>query len=94
MSINIFYKNFIFKFPKIIFFVLLITAIIFGYFSRLLVIDASSDTLILEGDKDLAYTQLINSRYYSSDFLILAYTPKENLFSEKTLNNIESISSN
>ncbi len=94
MSINNFYKNFIFKFPKIIFFVLLITVIIFGYFSRLLVIDASSDTLILEGDKDLAYTQLINSRYYSSDFLILAYTPKENLFSEKTLNNIESISSN
>ena len=94
MSINIFYKNFILKFTKIIFFVLLITAIIFGYFARLLVIDASSDTLILEGDKDLAYTQLINSRYYSSDFLILAYTPKENLFSEKTLNSIESISSN
>ena len=94
MPINNFYKNFIFKFPKLIFLTLVITVIIFGYFARLLVIDASSDTLILEGDKDLAYTQLVNNRYYSPNFLILAYTPSENLFSDNTLQNIESISSN
>ena len=41
---------------------------------------------VLEGDKDLAYTQLINKRYYSPDFLILAYTPKADLFSKNTLN--------
>ena len=94
MQINIFYKNFIFKFPKLIFITLLIMVIIFGYLARLLSIDASSDTLILEGDKDLAYTQLVNNRYYSPNFLILAYTPSENLFSDNTLQNIESISSN
>jgi hypothetical protein len=65
----------------------------FGYFANNLVIDASSDTLILEGDKDLAYTQLVNKRYYSPDFLILAYTPKESIFSKSTLDNIDSISS-
>ena len=92
MQINIFYKNFIFKFPKLIFITLLIMVIIFGYLARLLSIDASSDTLILEGDKDLAYTQLVNNRYYSPNFLILAYTPSENLFSDNTLQNIESIS--
>jgi len=91
---NAFYKNFIFKFPKLIFFLLLIIVIVFGYFAKFVVIDASSDTLILEGDKDLAYTQLVNNRYYSPNFLILAYTPKENLFSKNTLENIESISSN
>ncbi|MDB9762207.1 MMPL family transporter [Alphaproteobacteria bacterium] len=92
--LNAFYKNFIFKFPKLIFFLLLTIVIVFGYFAKFLVIDASSDTLILEGDKDLAYTQLVNNRYYSPNFLIIAYSPKENLFSKKTLDNIESISSN
>ena len=48
-----FYKNFIFKFPKVIFLLLLTLAIVFGYFAKFLVIDASSDTLILEGDQDL-----------------------------------------
>ena len=94
MLFNAFYKNFIFKFPKLIFFLLLTIVIVFGYFAKFLVIDASSDTLILEGDKDLAYTQLVSNRYYSPDFLILAYTPKEDLFSTNTLENIESISSN
>ena len=51
-----------------------------------------SDTLILEGDKDLAYTQLVNKRYYSPDFLILAYTPKEGLLSKNTIETIENIS--
>ena len=94
MLFNAFYKNFIFKYPKLIFFLLLTIVVVFGYFAKFLVIDASSDTLILEGDKDLAYTQLVSNRYYSPDFLILAYTPKEDLFSKNTLENIESISSN
>jgi len=88
-----FYKNFIFKFPKVIFLLLLTLVIVFGYFAKFLVIDASSDTLILEGDQDLEYTQLLSKRYYSPDFLILAYTPNENLFSVNTIKNIETISS-
>ena len=54
-------------------------------------IDASTDTLILEGDKDLEYTQLVNKRYYSPDFLILAYSPSNDLFSQDTLDNIQNI---
>ena len=45
----------------------------------------------MEGDKDLEYTQLVNKRYYSPDFLILAYTPQNDLFSIDTLDNIENI---
>jgi len=87
------YNDYIFKFPKIISILLISCLLFFGYFANNLVIDASSDTLILEGDKDLAYTQLVNKRYYSPDFLILAYTPKESIFSKSTLDNIDSISS-
>jgi len=92
VSFNNLYNNFIFKFPKIILGILVISVIFFGYFANNLIIDASSDTLILEGDKDLEYTQLISKRYSSPDFLILAYTPKEDLFSSNTLKNIEDIS--
>jgi len=78
------YKNYIFKFPRTLLILSVSFLFIFGYFANNLIIDASSDTLILEGDKDLAYTQIVNKRYYSPDFLILAYTPKEDLFSKIT----------
>ena len=43
--------------------------------------DASSDTLILEKDKDLKYFQLLNKRYKSSEFLLIAFKPNEYLLS-------------
>ena len=92
MSFNNLYNNYIFKFPKTIIVLLFSSLIFFGYFANNLIIDASSDTLILEGDKDLEYTQLVGKRYYSPDFLILAYSPNEDLFSSNTLKNIEDIS--
>ena len=36
-------------------------------------LDASSDALLLEGDKDLRYLREVNSRYGSKDFLFLTY---------------------
>ena len=92
MFLSNLYNNYIFKYHKTILTLLLSFLLFFGYFANKLNIDASSDTLILEGDKDLAYTQLVNERYYSPDFLILAYTPKEDLFSKNTIETIENIS--
>ena len=46
----------------------------------------------MEDDKDLAFTRLINKRYYSPDFLVIAYTPKAGLFDAKTISNIREIS--
>ena len=92
MFLSNLYNNYIFKYHKPILTLLLSFLLFFGYFANKLNIDASSDTLILEGDKDLAYTQLVNKRYYSPDFLILAYTPKEDLLSKNTIETIENIS--
>ena len=92
MFLSNLYNNYIFKYHKPILTLLLSFLLFFGYFATKLNIDASSDTLILEGDKDLAYTQLVNKRYYSPDFLILAYTPKEDLLSKNTIETIENIS--
>lgn len=48
-------------------------------------LDASAETLVLENDKDLRYSRLIGSRYKKHDFLVLTYTPKDEMFSDKSL---------
>ena len=88
---NIF-ENIILKFWKLILFLILVLVIISSYQIKNLTIDASSETLILEDDKDLAFTRLINKRYYSPDFLVIAYSPKASLFDAKTISNIREIS--
>ena len=88
---NIF-ENIILKFWKLILFFILVLVVISSYQIKNLAIDASSETLILENDKDLAFTRLINKRYYSPEFLVIAYTPKASLFDSKTISNIREIS--
>ena len=53
--ISQFYQNFIIKNPKTIFVVLLIALVSFGYYSKDFRLDASSETLLIEGDPDLKY---------------------------------------
>ncbi len=54
-------------------------------------IDASSDALTLEYDKDLDYFREIGKRYQSGDFLIVTYKPNEELFKSKTLNHLKTL---
>ena len=49
------YQNLVLKNPKSIFIILLITLISFGYYSKDFRLDASSETLLIEGDPDLEY---------------------------------------
>ena len=77
--IDFIYKKIIFKFSKVVILLMLILTSIFFFAALNLKIDASSDTLILEKDKDLKYFQLLNKRYQSSEFLIIAFKPNENL---------------
>ena len=50
-----FYQNRVLKNPKTIFLVLIVAILSFGYFSKDFRLDASSETLLIEGDPDLAY---------------------------------------
>ncbi len=47
------YKNNIIEKPRFVFFVLICLFLIFGYYSKDFRLDASSETLLLEGDPDL-----------------------------------------
>ncbi len=57
----------------------------FGFEARHFRLDASAETLILENDQDLKYARQVDARYGSSDFLLLTFTPKEDLLSDRTL---------
>jgi len=87
-----FYTQIVFKYAKTILALIFLLVSFLGYHAFSLKIDASPETLLLENDKDLAYSRLVNQRYRSPDFLVIAYTPKENLLSQQTLTNIKNLS--
>tara|TARA_B100001121_G_scaffold297211_1_gene303379 strand:+ start:572 stop:2953 length:2382 start_codon:yes stop_codon:yes gene_type:complete len=86
-----FYQNKVIKNPKITLVVLLLALLSFGYYSKDFRLDASSETLLIEGDPDLEYLQEITKKYGSKEFLILTYTPNEGMVSESSVNNLLSL---
>jgi predicted RND superfamily exporter protein len=86
-----FYQNIILKNPKSIFLLLIISLLSFGYFTKDFRLDASSETLLIEGDPDLEYLIELNKRYGAKEFLILTYTPNEGMVTESSVNNLLSL---
>ena len=85
------YQNTVLKKPKIILLFLIVALLGFGYFSKDFKLDASSDTLLIEGDPDLKYLKEITNRYGAKEFLVLTFTPKGPITSEETINNLLSL---
>ena len=86
-----FYQNVILKNPKAIFVLLIFAILSFGYNSKNFRLDASSETLLIEGDPDLAYLKEVSERYGSKEFLILTYTPYEGMVTDSSINNLLSL---
>ncbi len=87
-----FYRNIVFVYPKTVLLLIFFLISFLGYQTFNLKIDASAETLLLEDDKDLAYSRVVNERYRSPDFLVIAYTPHAPLLSETTRENIRRLS--
>ena len=85
------YQNLILSSPKVAIVLIVIVAIFFGYQSKDFRLDASSETLLIEGDPDLKYLQEINEKFGAKEFLVLTLTPKEEITSQNTINNILSL---
>ena len=51
-------------------------------------LDASADSLVLENDSSLKYYRSIREQYGSDDFLIVTYSPQQELFSAEVLADI------
>jgi len=85
------YTNFITAHYKAVLLALTIITGVFGYYSQYLSIDASAETLLLENDQSLKLTREVHGRYISPDYLVVSFSPKEDMLSEKTLSTIKSI---
>jgi len=87
------YKKLIIDFSKTTIILLCSVLAFFLYFSKDFKLDASSDSLLLESDKDLKYLREINERYGSKDFLVLTYTPVLSFADEETIINLQFLKS-
>ena len=83
-----FYQNIVLKKPGFVLILLLICLCFFGYHSKNFRLDASSETLLIEGDPDLKYLNEINDRYGAKEFLVLTYTPKKRMIDESSIKNL------
>ena len=54
-------------------------------------LDISADSLVLENDKSLKYYRAINARYGSDDYLIITYTPEQELFEQTSLDDLREL---
>jgi len=54
-------------------------------------LDASGDSLLLENDADLRYYRSIRARYGSGDYLVITYTPTQDLFSDAVLEQLRAL---
>jgi predicted RND superfamily exporter protein len=63
----------------------------FSLFVQHFKLDASGDSLVLENDKDLRYYRSIQARYGSDDYVIITYTPKNDLFSKESLSDLKGL---
>ena len=85
------YDNVILKFPIAVLFVLLTSITVLGYYATKLEIDASAETLLLDDDKDLKFSREVNKRYYNPNFLVITYSPNEDLLSKESLDRLKKL---
>ncbi|WP_345984351.1 MMPL family transporter [Sulfurimonas sp. HSL-1656] len=86
-----FYTGFVFRHPWLVIAIVLLTAAVMGMQAVKLSVDASAETLLLENDKDLAYSRLVAKRYRGQDFLVITYTPEADLLAPRTLEDIRTL---
>ena len=70
---------------------LLFTLLFFGYQSLNLKLDASSDTLILENDKDLIASREVSDTYSSNEFLIITLSDADGIITTKNIEFIKTL---
>ncbi|MBS9782913.1 MAG: RND family transporter [Arcobacter sp.] len=86
------YDKIILKYPIKVLLVLLLGIAFLGYYATKLEIDASSQTLLLDDDKDLKFLREVNKRYINPNFLIVSFEPKKGgLLSKENLDTINKL---
>jgi predicted RND superfamily exporter protein len=86
------YRHLVLRHPGVWLILITLISAAAGYQLQGFHLDASSESLVLENDRALDYYRSISKRYGGSDFLVVAYTPKDaELFSEKALQQLDAL---
>jgi predicted RND superfamily exporter protein len=85
------YNRIVLGHPKVLLIVLLLLLAFFSYHAKDFKLDTSPDTLLLEDDKDLKTFREITTRYNIKEFLVVTFTPYEDLFSEASLKRLKKL---
>ncbi len=88
MTISRIYTAIVLKRPLIICLLIGASLVFWGFQARYFKLDASADSLLLDNDKDLKLFRETHDRYGNGEFLFVAFTPKADLFSPKTIEHI------
>lgn len=74
--------------------VLLLLALVLAflaYHAPTFKLDASADSLVLEDDQDLEYFREFAKRYATQDFLVVTFTPQEDLLADAVLQRLDAL---
>ncbi|MFH1725302.1 MAG: MMPL family transporter [Elusimicrobiota bacterium] len=82
------YDRIVLERPKAAILTLVAVFAFFGYWAKDFRLDASGESLVLEHDDDVRYFAAINDRYQGGDFIIITYSPPEDLFSKESLDRL------
>ena len=79
------YEKIVLSHPWLVIILLVLLTSVFAMHASDYKVDASADSLVLEGDEDLEFYREVGKRYASEEFLLVAYQPKAALLSDETL---------
>ncbi|NPA74410.1 MAG: MMPL family transporter [Epsilonproteobacteria bacterium] len=86
------FENIILKYPIAVLLALVPLFLYFGFVSTHLKIDATSKSLLMDNDPDLAFLKKINKDFYNPDILLVTFRPNSPLLSKESLNTIKNLS--
>jgi hypothetical protein len=73
------------RLPRVTLFLAALVIGYFAYYSTDFRLDASADSLVLENDEALQYYRAISARYGSDEFLVVTYSPFDDMFAPHVL---------
>jgi predicted RND superfamily exporter protein len=78
------YSKLVFERPLLVILLLLALTASFGWYAQYFKLDASADSLLMEGDQELEFSRQVNNRFGARDAVTIAFTPVTDLFSPES----------
>jgi predicted RND superfamily exporter protein len=90
-ALKIFYDRLVLGKPVLVLISILLICITSAYNAKNFKLDASADSLLLEGDEELRIFRESSERFGTQDFLFVTFIPDQDLFSDLSLNQIKKL---